>query len=89
MTIIKTQYLCVLHDGALLRREYKIVADKESVLNNLFVAVMPHLIHNNIFCQYIPTGHTLVESTLFPRHVNVIMLHQRGTYVELNSGPSG
>ena len=36
-----------------------------------------------------PTGHTLVESTLFPSHFNEITLTQRGIDVELTSVPSG
>ena len=35
------------------------------------------------------TGHTLVESTLFPRYLNEIALNQRGIDVELTSVPSG
>ena len=36
-----------------------------------------------------PTGHTLVESTLFPHPFNEMMLNQRGIDVELTSVPSG
>jgi hypothetical protein len=36
-----------------------------------------------------PTRHTVVESTLFPHHVNEITLNQRGIDIELTSVPSG
>jgi hypothetical protein len=36
-----------------------------------------------------PTGETLVESTLFPRHFNENMLNQRGKDAEFKSVPSG
>ena len=37
----------------------------------------------------LPTGHPLVELTLFPRHFNDITLNQRGIDVELTSVSSG
>ena len=37
----------------------------------------------------VPTGHTLVEATLFPHHFNEITLNQRGIDIELTSVPSG
>ena len=42
-----------------------------------------------IFCSCLTTGHTLVESTLFPCHFHTIKLNQCGIDVELTSVSSG
>jgi hypothetical protein len=39
--------------------------------------------------ENLPTGHTLLESTSFPRKTNEMTLNQRGIDVELMSVPSG
>jgi hypothetical protein len=45
-------------------------------------------VNRDIHTHTLPTGRTLVESTLFPRHFNEITLNQSGIYVQFTSVPS-
>jgi hypothetical protein len=67
-----------------------------TVLNNNIITTLQWILLMGFWpitpfkCLHVsPTGHTLVESTLFPRRFNEIMLNQRGIDIELMSVPSG